>query len=95
MLQSAWQDGYVAEFTVTASRAVGGWTISWSSPGATQVVNAWGMSCGRLRLDHLHRKGLGRPLAGSERARRPAGRRHRGAVESALDGDDEITTRVR
>jgi endoglucanase len=60
MLQSAWQDGYVAEFTVTASRAVGGWTISWSSPGATQVVNAWGMSCGRLRLDHLHRKGLGR-----------------------------------
>lgn len=45
MLQSAWQDGYVAEFTVTASRAVGGWTISWSSPGATQVVNAWGMTC--------------------------------------------------
>ncbi|WP_428994117.1 cellulose binding domain-containing protein, partial [Bacillus cereus] len=45
MLQSAWQDGYVAEFTVTASRAVGGWTISWASPGATQVVNAWGMTC--------------------------------------------------
>lgn len=45
MLQSAWQDGYVAEFTVTASRPVGGWTISWSSPQATQVVNAWGMSC--------------------------------------------------
>lgn len=45
MLQSAWQDGYVAEFSVSASRAVAGWTISWSSPGATQVVNAWGMSC--------------------------------------------------
>ncbi|KIC58409.1 cellulase family glycosylhydrolase [Microbacterium hominis] len=45
MLQSAWQDGYVAEFSVSASRAVGGWTISWSSPGATQVVNAWGMTC--------------------------------------------------
>lgn len=45
MLQSAWQDGYVAELTVTASRPVGGWTISWSSPQATQVVNAWGMSC--------------------------------------------------
>lgn len=45
MLQSAWQDGYVAEFTVSASRSVGGWTIAWASPKATQIVNAWGMSC--------------------------------------------------
>lgn len=45
MLQSAWQDGYVAEFTVAAAGAVPGWTISWPSPSATQIVNAWGMSC--------------------------------------------------
>ncbi|GAA3037906.1 cellulase family glycosylhydrolase [Microbacterium dextranolyticum] len=44
-LQSAWQDGYVADFVVTASRAVSGWTVSWPSPAARRIVNSWGMSC--------------------------------------------------
>jgi endoglucanase len=44
-LQSAWQAGYVANFVVTASSAVHGWSISWSSPSATQIVSAWGMGC--------------------------------------------------
>lgn len=44
-LQSAWQDGYVADLTMTAPAAVSGWKVSWPSPAATSVVNAWGMSC--------------------------------------------------
>ncbi|MFN4170032.1 MAG: cellulose binding domain-containing protein, partial [Pannonibacter phragmitetus] len=41
----AWGDGYVADLTVTAARTVDRWTVSWSSPGATSIVNAWGMDC--------------------------------------------------
>jgi endoglucanase len=45
--QSTWGEGYVAELTVTATGGpVTAWTVSWSSPGATAVVNAWGMTCG-------------------------------------------------
>jgi len=44
-LQSSWQAGYVAEFTVTASARVSGWTVSWSSPGVSSIVNSWGMTC--------------------------------------------------
>ncbi|CAH0326922.1 Chitinase 63 [Microbacterium sp. Bi128] len=32
--------------TVTATGTVGAWTVSWESPGATAVTNAWGMECG-------------------------------------------------
>ncbi|WP_159499670.1 cellulase family glycosylhydrolase [Microbacterium sp. 18062] len=46
ILQSAWGEGYVAEFVVTAGAAPArSWTISWVSPGATEVVNSWGMDC--------------------------------------------------
>ncbi|MDI9892887.1 cellulase family glycosylhydrolase [Microbacterium sp. IEGM 1404] len=43
--QSAWGEGYVSELTVTAATPVAGWTVSWESPGATAVTNAWGMTC--------------------------------------------------
>lgn len=45
ILQSSWGEGYVAEFEVTAKKAVTGWTVSWDSAGATAVTNAWGMAC--------------------------------------------------
>jgi endoglucanase len=45
MLQSAWGEGYVTEFTVTAAKTTTQWSISWTSPGAASVVNSWGMSC--------------------------------------------------
>ena len=44
-LQSSWNTGYVAEVTVTAATAVSGWAISWADPGATSIVNSWGMNC--------------------------------------------------
>lgn len=44
-LQSDWQTGYVAEFQVSASQAVNGWTVSFPNPTATAVVGAWGMRC--------------------------------------------------
>lgn len=44
-LQSTWDEGYVAELKVTNTGGSTGWTASWSDPGATAVVNAWGMRC--------------------------------------------------
>ncbi|MCG7417033.1 cellulase family glycosylhydrolase [Microbacterium sp. ACRRU] len=44
--QSAWGDGYVSELTVRATGPVASWSVSWESPGATAVTNAWGMTCG-------------------------------------------------
>ncbi|MGD8195911.1 cellulase family glycosylhydrolase, partial [Herbiconiux sp. P18] len=44
-LQSTWDEGYVAELTVTNAGGSTGWTASWADPGATSVVNAWGMTC--------------------------------------------------
>jgi endoglucanase len=52
-LQSSWNAGYVADVTVSTSAAAAGWSISWVDPGASSVVNAWGMTCtvggGRVR----------------------------------------------
>lgn len=45
MLQNAWGAGYVAELAVTAKTTARGWSVSWQSPGATAIVNAWGMDC--------------------------------------------------
>ena len=45
-LQSSWNAGYVAQFTVTPTgAAVTSWKISWPDAGATAVTNAWGMTC--------------------------------------------------
>ena len=45
-LQSAWEQGYVAQIQVSAgATARRGWTLRWSDPGATSVANAWGMTC--------------------------------------------------
>jgi endoglucanase len=44
-LQSEWEAGYVAEVSVANQGASTGWSISWSDPGATSVVSAWGMDC--------------------------------------------------
>ena len=44
-LQSSWNAGYVADFTVTATTAVNGWAVSWADPGAISIVNSWGMTC--------------------------------------------------
>lgn len=44
-LQSSWNAGYVADVTVSAPTAVAAWSISWADPGASSVVNAWGMAC--------------------------------------------------
>lgn len=72
------------------------WTISWSSPGATQVVNAWGMSCtvASGSIACTGKDWAYALAAGQERARRPAGRRGFRAGESAPDGGGE-ETRVR
>lgn len=44
--QSAWADGYVAQIAVTGVKHTGtAWSVSWSSPGTTRVVNSWGLSC--------------------------------------------------
>lgn len=42
-LQSSWQQGYVAEFTVTGKAS--NWTVSWTDKNAKSIVNAWGMKC--------------------------------------------------
>jgi endoglucanase len=44
-LQSTWDEGYVAELKVTNTGGSTGWTASWADPGATAVVNSWGMTC--------------------------------------------------
>nr|WP_179549429.1 cellulase family glycosylhydrolase [Herbiconiux flava] len=44
-LQSTWDEGYVAELKITNTGGSTGWTASWADPGATAVVNAWGMRC--------------------------------------------------
>ena len=52
-LRSSWNAGYVADVTVSARSAAAAWSISWADPGASSVVNAWGMTCtvggGRIR----------------------------------------------
>jgi endoglucanase len=70
MLQSAWGAGYVAELSVTADRAVRGWTVSWASPGATGIVNAWGKDC-RLAAGVITCTGAGwaGPLAAGQAVR--------------------------
>jgi chitodextrinase len=44
-LQSAWDQGYVMEITVTntGSSTISGWTVSVTLPSGHQVVNRWGM----------------------------------------------------
>lgn len=45
ILQSSWNGGYVANVEVKATKNVNGWTVSFPDPGATKVVNSWGMKC--------------------------------------------------
>ncbi|MFJ6652716.1 cellulase family glycosylhydrolase [Microbacterium sp. NPDC091313] len=70
MLQNAWGAGYVAELTITARSAAKGWTVTWESPGATKIVNAWGMDCS-LRASTVTCTGAGWtvPLAAGQTVR--------------------------
>jgi hypothetical protein len=42
-LESSWNNGFVANVTVTnnGSSAINGWTLGWTFPGDQRVVNAW------------------------------------------------------
>ena len=44
-MQNSWSAGYVAEFLVTGTTGVKGWTVTWPDTKATSIVNAWGMTC--------------------------------------------------
>lgn len=46
-LQSSWAEGYVAEIVIKtpAPGTASTWTVSWSDPNATSVVNSWGTKC--------------------------------------------------
>jgi endoglucanase len=44
-LQNSWGEGYVADISVSSASGASSWTVSWSDPAATRVVNSWGASC--------------------------------------------------
>jgi endoglucanase len=43
-IQSQWQDGFVANLTITntATSPINGWTIAWTFSGNQQLTNMWG-----------------------------------------------------
>jgi endoglucanase len=44
-LQNSWGEGYVADIDVGSASGASSWTVTWSDPAATGVVNSWGASC--------------------------------------------------
>ncbi|PVE19403.1 cellulase family glycosylhydrolase [Arthrobacter sp. Bz4] len=44
-LQSSWNGGYVAQISVSASRAVNSWSVTFTDPNVISVANSWGMKC--------------------------------------------------
>jgi hypothetical protein len=44
-LQNSWPGGYTADITVTATDAVGSWSVTYADPNVTNVPHAWGMTC--------------------------------------------------
>lgn len=44
-LTSSWNGGYVANIDVTGLRSAVTWSVTWSDPNVTGVVNSWGAKC--------------------------------------------------